>query len=162
MADPRDEIAWLTAQVAALTTRVYQLEQKSGVVSGEPPQRIPEVPHPAPAAPPAGTMLEPPPAYPASSPVSAAPPRPPLTGPQPVLWPASAQGDPDLEKKIGQYWLNRVGIVAILIGVSYFLKFAFENNWIGPAGRIVIGLLAGIGLVIWSERFRARHYAAFS
>jgi uncharacterized membrane protein len=50
----------------------------------------------------------------------------------------------------------------MLIGVSYFLKYAFENNWIGPGGRIVIGLIAGIGLVLWSERFRARGYAAFS
>ena len=70
--------------------------------------------------------------------------------------------DTDLEKKIGQYWLNRIGIIAMLVGVSYFLKFAFENNWIGPGGRIVIGLLAGIGLVLWSERFRAHGYATFS
>jgi uncharacterized membrane protein len=62
-----------------------------------------------------------------------------------VLRPVSAKDDPDLEKKIGQYWLNRVGIVAMLVGVSYFLKLAFENNWIGPAGRIAIGLLGGIG-----------------
>ena len=70
--------------------------------------------------------------------------------------------DTDLEKKIGQYWLNRIGIVAMLIGVSYFIKYAFDNNWIGPGGRIAIGLLLGIGLVLWSERFRNRGYAAFS
>ena len=68
----------------------------------------------------------------------------------------------DLEKKIGQYWLNRIGIVAILVGVSYFLKYAFDNNWVGPGGRIAIGLLVGIGLVLWSERFRRRNYAVFS
>ncbi len=68
----------------------------------------------------------------------------------------------ELEKKIGQYWLNRIGIAAMLIGVSYFLKYAFENNWIGPAGRIAIGLIAGIALVLWSERFRAKSYVAFS
>ena len=67
-----------------------------------------------------------------------------------------------MEAKIGQYWLNRVGIVAVLIGVSYFLKYAFENNWIGPAGRIVIGLLAGIALVLWSEQFRKNKHEAFS
>jgi uncharacterized membrane protein len=49
-----------------------------------------------------------------------------------------------------------------LIGVSYFLKYAFDNNWVGPGGRIAIGLLAGIGIVIWSENFRKRGYAAFS
>jgi len=52
--------------------------------------------------------------------------------------------------------------VAVLIGVSYFLKYAFENNWIGPGGRVAIGLLAGIGVILWSEHFRARNYRIFS
>jgi len=68
----------------------------------------------------------------------------------------------DLEARIGTHWLNRIGITAVLVGVSYFLKYAFDNNWIGPAGRVVIGLLAGIGMLLWSERFRARGYQIFS
>ena len=68
----------------------------------------------------------------------------------------------DLESRIGSHWLNRIGIAAVLIGVSYFLKFAFDNNWIGPAGRVTIGLLAGIAIVVWSERFRRRGYQIFS
>lgn len=68
----------------------------------------------------------------------------------------------DLESRIGSHWLNRIGITAVLIGVSYFLKYAFDNNWIGPAGRVTIGLLAGIAVVVWSERFRTRGYLLFS
>ena len=44
------------------------------------------------------------------------------------------RASPDLESRIGSHWLNRIGISAVLIGVSYFLKFAFDNNWIGPTG----------------------------
>jgi uncharacterized membrane protein len=58
--------------------------------------------------------------------------------------------------------LNRVGIVAVLVGVSLFLKYAIEGEWIGATGRVSIGLLAGIALVIWSERFRVREYRIFS
>lgn len=76
--------------------------------------------------------------------------------------PPSATEHPDLEKRIGSHWLNRIGIAAVLIGVSYFLKFAFDNGWIGPAGRIAIGLIAGIVIVLWSERFRSRGYRVFS
>jgi len=72
------------------------------------------------------------------------------------------QPDPDLESRIGSHWLNRIGIAALLIGIAYFLKFAFDNNWIGPAGRVTIGLLAGIAMMAWSERFRAKGYQAFS
>jgi uncharacterized membrane protein len=68
----------------------------------------------------------------------------------------------DLESRIGSHWLNRVGIAAVLIGVSFFLDYAFENNWIGPSARVVIGLFAGIAIVLWSERFRKRGYSIFS
>src|SRR6266436_6418988 len=160
-----EEIEALKAQVAALTARVYQLERKSGYAPEAPQHAIPPAQQQPPAPLPAGTMLQPAQIVSRPSPLPP-PPMPPsrqqLPQLQPSLRSGSTKEDVDLEKKIGQYWLNRIGIVAMLIGVSYFLKYAFENNWIGPGGRIVIGLLAGIGLVLWSERFRDRGYAAFS
>src|SRR5258705_7368303 len=106
-------------------------------------------------------MLQPPPAQILSKPSQLPPPPMPpsrqqLPQIQPSLRSGSTKEDVDLEKKIGQYWLNRIGIVAMLIGVSYFLKYAFENNWIGPGGRIVIGLLAGIWVGVGGERFCPR------
>ncbi len=154
MANPQDEIDALKAQVAALTARVYQLEQVSGAVSAVRQQL------PAPSS--VETSLQ----HPSAKTVSGSPPHgaKPSTPQQPLpgVMPARPKENGNLETKIGQYWLNRIGIVAILVGVSYFLKYAFENNWIGPSGRVVIGLLAGIGLVIWSERLRNRGNAAFS
>src|SRR5436190_18752392 len=76
--------------------------------------------------------------------------------------PVRADRAPDLESRIGSHWLNRIGIAAVLIGTSYFLKFAFDNNWIGPAGRVTVGVLTGIAIVIWSETFRSRGYRLFS
>jgi uncharacterized membrane protein len=76
--------------------------------------------------------------------------------------PVAAKPKRDLEKKIGQYGLTIFGIVAVLTGVSFFLKWAFENQLIGPGGRVLIGIVAGIGLVLWSERFRRRGQAPFS
>ena len=67
-----------------------------------------------------------------------------------------------LESRIGSHWLNRIGITAVLIGAAYFLKFAFDNQWIGATGRIAIGLVSGIAVVLFSERFRTRGYRLFS
>lgn len=67
-----------------------------------------------------------------------------------------------LEARIGSHWLNRIGITAVLVGAAYFLKFAFDNQWIGPSGRIAIGLISGIAVVLWSERFRTKGYRLFS
>ena len=55
-----------------------------------------------------------------------------------------------------------MGVVAVLIGVSYFLKLAFDNGWIGPGLRVLIGCLGGVGLCWWSERFRRPNSLAFS
>jgi uncharacterized membrane protein len=67
-----------------------------------------------------------------------------------------------LENRIGAQLLNRVGILAVLIGVAWFLKLAFDRNWIGPPVRVWIGLACAAGLIAWSERFRRRGFPAFS
>jgi uncharacterized membrane protein len=67
-----------------------------------------------------------------------------------------------LENKIGSQWFNRIGILAILIAAAWFLKMAFDNHWIGPLGRVLIGLITGTGLIAWSERFRTRGLVVFS
>ena len=46
--------------------------------------------------------------------------------------------------------------------LAWFLKLAIDNHWIGPLGRVLIGLVAGAALIAWSERFRSRGFAAFS
>ena len=67
-----------------------------------------------------------------------------------------------LENRIGSQWFNRIGIVAVLIGMAWFLKYAIDNQWIGPLGRILIGLVAGAGLIAWSEKFLTKGYTVFS
>jgi uncharacterized membrane protein len=74
---------------------------------------------------------------------------------------AGSQVD-SLERRIGSQWLNRVGVVAVLVGVSYFLKLAFDSGWIGPGLRVLLGVIAGVGLCWWSERFRRPNSLPFS
>src|ERR1700734_3187636 len=81
--------------------------------------------------------------------------------PPQVLKPA-ASSSASLETRIGAQLLNRIGILAVLIGVAWFLKLAFDRNWIGPPVRVWIGLAGAAGLLVWSERFRRQGYSAFS
>jgi uncharacterized membrane protein len=162
VADPPNELESLKAQVAALTARVYQLELAREVPSQTVSASVPQPLQPEALKPPTTSQSAASPTHEHKfrpSAVSPGLPTPPLRA-GPFSVPRGQEGD--LEKKIGQYWLNRIGIAAMLIGVSYFLKYAFENNWIGPGGRIGIGLLCGIALILWSERFRAHGHAAFS
>jgi uncharacterized membrane protein len=50
----------------------------------------------------------------------------------------------DLEQRIGARWATWVGIVAILVGVALFLKWAFDNAFLGPPARVALGLIAGL------------------
>ncbi|MDH3254157.1 MAG: DUF2339 domain-containing protein [Acidobacteriota bacterium] len=68
----------------------------------------------------------------------------------------------DLENLIAGRWLNRIGIVAVMVAAAFFLKFAFDNEWIGPMGRVAIGLVAGSGLMVASQSFLGRGYRYFS
>jgi len=145
MASPQDELRELRAQLAGLTARIYRLEQRAGLEVQSQPERAVTPSYVEKATPPA----PPPPATPQEQRA-------------PVWTPGQAPEAERLESKIGKLWLNRIGIFAILIGVSYFIKYAFDNGWIGPTGRVALGLFAGIGLVLWSERFRSKGYVAFS
>ena len=90
----------------------------------------------------------------------AAPPPPPLLTPLPAHLPLEPRTS--LESRIGGQVLNRIGIFAVLVGVAWFLKLAFDRNWIGPDLRILVGLVCAGALSVWSERFRRRGYPAFS
>jgi uncharacterized membrane protein len=152
MANPQEELEALRAQIAALSARVYDLEVRAGLTA-----RADQ------ALTPAASRQEPiqSPTFPSGkeTPAGAAPP------PRPEhvssIPPRKRDGE-DLEGTIGRLWFNRVGIFALLFGVAFFLKYAFDNNWIGPAGRITLGLLAGIAVVVWSEHFRKTGNALFS
>jgi uncharacterized membrane protein len=69
---------------------------------------------------------------------------------------------PDMESLIAGRWFNRIGIVALLVAVSYFLKLAFDNNWIGPSGRVSIGVLLGALMLPWSHWLLGKGYTYFS
>jgi uncharacterized membrane protein len=149
------ELQELRRLLGELTARVFRIEQALNLlptVAAAPvdQERIAE------------GRIDKPPLSPGSGPAAPAPLPLTPTIPSPSRISSAVQSVPDLESRIGSHWLNRIGISAVLIGVSYFLKFAFDNNWIGPTGRVSIGVLAGIAIVIWSERFRSRGYRVFS
>ena len=68
----------------------------------------------------------------------------------------------DLEALIAGRWLNRVGIVALLLAAGFFLKYAFDNAWIGPRGQVALGLFSGTALLVFSQWLLRRGYGYFS
>jgi uncharacterized membrane protein len=52
------------------------------------------------------------------------------------------------ESLIGGKWLNRIGALALIIGIGFFLKYAFDRNWITEWMRVLIGGIAGVTLLM--------------
>ena len=61
----------------------------------------------------------------------------------------------DVFKWMAIDWPVKVGAFLLLLGVGWFVSYAFMNNWIGPVGRIALGVLLGIGIIgLGQWRFR--------
>jgi uncharacterized membrane protein len=175
------------AEAAQLTRRIYALEQRlTQIENGLASLPAPAAPVPLreTAETPAVVAHPPTPAAPPPAvPLALQPGRPSLVSAQtsashrpapvrehspavssPLSHPAAARqgSDGNFEAVVAGRWLNYVGILALLFAVTFFLKYAFDNNWVGPRGRVGIGLLAGSVLYPWSQHLLARGYKYFS
>ena len=160
--DTEQRIANLTARLFALETLARQLmahrpsdeipkgaPMSPAAVSEQPPAPVPSAAEHPPSMPP----LSPPPsvlAHPASVPAAARTAR------------APARRELDYESLIAGRWLNYAGILAVLFAVAFFLKYAFDNDWVGPNGRVGIGLIFGALLLAGSDILLKRGYRYFS
>jgi uncharacterized membrane protein len=68
----------------------------------------------------------------------------------------------DLETTIGGSLFNWLGIIAVTLAVGFFLKHAFDREWIGPRGRVLLGGAAGCAILALAERLRARGYRSYA
>jgi uncharacterized membrane protein len=59
----------------------------------------------------------------------------------------------DIEEMLGTDWLNKVGIVLVVLGVAFFL--AYQLKTMGPSGKVLVGFVTSavlLGAGIWFER----------
>ncbi len=69
----------------------------------------------------------------------------------------AATKEGSLTEEAGGRWLGKLGVLAIILGVSFFLKDAFENNWIGPSGRVLLGIIGGVVLLVIGQIVRTKY-----
>ena len=75
--------------------------------------------------------------------------------------PARAAGTP-WESMIGKHVLGWVAAVLLLFGTAFFLKYAYDNGWIGPLGQVALGLLFGLALIVVGWRYDRAGWHVFS
>jgi uncharacterized membrane protein len=69
--------------------------------------------------------------------------------------------NPNMEKFIGENLMNKIGIAILVIGIGIFVKYAIDQDWIGPVGRVMIGILCG-GILLGFAHYLRKEFKAFS
>jgi uncharacterized membrane protein len=139
----------LAGDLTELAARVRSLEDAMRQPAAAPRPSV------AAPAPPPATVVE-------SIPDAAPPPIDHVPIPEPV---AAAVADTretlDLERRIGGRWLLYAGLLILLIGISFFLKYAFDNEWVNAPARVAIGVATGLALIAGGRRLARRDLRAF-
>ena len=130
----REEIGRLGRLIALMQERLIILERVQGIFR---PQQ-----EPGPASP--STVTPTPEAAPAVTPP---PPKRRTPGAIEQEW----------EQILGGSWLARIGVLAIIIGVGFFLKYAFDQNWLGPTARVIMGIIAGLAMLGGGHYWRKKY-----
>nr|WP_315217536.1 DUF2339 domain-containing protein [uncultured Flavobacterium sp.] len=81
--------------------------------------------------------------------------------PTKTFWENFRENNPDLEKFIGENLINKIGILILVLGISYFVKYAIDKDWINEPARVGIGMLSGALIMGIAHKLRKK-YAAFS
>ena len=66
-----------------------------------------------------------------------------------------------LEQRIGARWATWVGVLSLIITMGLLLRWTFENNLIGPTGRVALGLVVGVSLLVAGLALRHRRNLPF-
>ena len=105
-----------------------------------------------------------PPATPPAQGVSGIPVRPALQSPPPAMPPRRPAEKsfqlPDVMRE-SEYWLNKIGIGLLLLGVVFLFKYSIDQGWITPAVRVGFGLAIGMILLATGLRIHItrRHFS---
>src|SRR5689334_5343320 len=141
----------LTARVARLELALSQKPIVAPLEAAKPEVGV----QPKPASPP------PPPAIP--SPSTLKPPSQSVSpSPLATAKPTRTLNAEELESIIGRRWLGWAAVALILFATAFFLKYAFDNRWIGELGRVAIGVTAGVALAALGYRYHKRKWRVFS
>lgn len=85
------------------------------------------------------------------------------TAPEKVSTPEKTNSKSNIEETLGITWFARIGILALVVGIGFFIKYAIDMNWINELARIALALVLGIGLItsgkIISKKLKYENWA---
>lgn len=156
----QDKVQQLEHEVNRLGRHLASLETHIAQTAAKAPPREEPAPKPAPSTETVAPISPPPPRRtitpPLSAPIAPQRPTPPapvrVLQPQPVrLETPTAEPIPSpkrsisLEERLGQNWLNKLGIVTLVTGLALLLGYQLRT--LGPLGKSIMGILLSVAIL---------------
>ncbi len=63
-----------------------------------------------------------------------------------------------MEYAVASQWLLRIGIVILVVGVGFFLKYSIEHGLLGPVARVALSTIAGLAMLVVGTQLLGRKY----
>lgn len=67
-----------------------------------------------------------------------------------------------MEYAVASNWLLRIGVLILVTGIGFFLKYSIDNGLIGEQARVALTVLAGLGMIVGGVRLVGGKYHLFS
>ncbi len=79
-----------------------------------------------------------------------------VSAPAPVATPSAF--DQNIQNISASQWFAGIGILALLFGLGFFLKYAIDQGWVSEWMRVIIGVLVGGLLVVLGEIWHDKYH----
>jgi uncharacterized membrane protein len=63
-----------------------------------------------------------------------------------------------MEFAVASTWLLRLGVVILVMGIGFFLKYSIDQGWLAPTARVALAILVGLGLIVAGSRLLGSIY----
>ena len=165
----RNRIEELSVRLANLESKITRLTRTAESPNPVGPKLTP-VPEPiiaiTPSVAPPQSTPTPPPIFSQSSPSVATPPIPVETESLEALTEDKSPPPPapkiNWEQFMGVKGFAWLGGFALFLGVAFFVKYSFDNNFLPPELRVAIGFLTGLGLLVGGMLMSRKDFPALS
>jgi uncharacterized membrane protein len=66
-----------------------------------------------------------------------------------------------MEFAVASQWLLRIGIVILVVGVGFFLKYSAEHGLLNETARVALSTIVGLGMLVAGTQMLGRRYHVF-
>lgn len=62
------------------------------------------------------------------------------------------------EFAVASQWLLRIGILVLVMGIGFFLKYSIDRGMLGPQARVMMTVVIGLGMLVAGTRLLGQRY----